>query len=139
MPPQDTLASEAQLFNQPSVRRYRGGDGDPGEPLFLPVKKLRVRIRSLTEGEFSTYDNAVVGTRGQLRTERVKDASRRLICLCLVDGAGNRLLGPGHVNKLIGWDSADIQYLYSECAAHVGTSAEDIEESIKNSDATPAA
>ena len=135
---QDSIATAAQLFDKPSVRRYRGGDDDPGEPLTLPVKQLRVRIRSLTEGEFSAYDNAVVGTRGQLRSDRLKDASRRLIVLCLVDGAGNRLLGKEHIAKLVGWDSTDIQYLYRECTTHVGTSVEDIEETIKNSEETPA-
>ena len=137
--PQDQgLATEADLFGSKKKRRYRGGDVDPGDRLVLPVEGKRVRIRSLTEGEFTAYDNAIVGTRGQLRAERLQDAARRLIVLCLVDAAGNRLLGPGHVARLKGWDSADVQYLYRECVAHVGSSTEDIEETIKNSEGAPA-
>lgn len=126
------LAGVDQLF-APTCRRYK--------TVTLPVSGLTVRIQSLTEREVSDYQAAAVQMRsGQptAKAERLKDASRRWIVLCLVDSAGNRILNDSHVARLADWDAADTQFLYEECAAHVGLKSADLDSLVKNSEASPA-
>jgi len=133
------LASVEALFSRQPKRRHK--------TLQLPVSGHTVRIQSLTERELSEYQAAVLANRGGANSfikARLIDANRRLIVLCLVDGAGNRILNQSHIQKLAEWDAADTSYLYNECAAHCGINREDIEETAKNSleinvDSTPSA
>lgn len=102
----------------------------------LPVAGCNVRIQSLTERERSQYEAAVFSSRGGTNLSRMLDASRRLIVLCVVDGAGNRILTESDVPKLGDWDAADVSVLYVECAEHCGLNRSDIEALAKNSDTT---
>lgn len=117
----------------PRARRYKTET--------LPISCLTVRIQSLTESELSRYEMAVVGTsdKAATRQARLEDAGRRLIILCLVDTAGNRILNETHSKQLAEWDAADSNYLYNACASHVGLRRGDIEELVKNSEGTVAA
>jgi hypothetical protein len=126
----EALAGVEQLFGARPKRRYA--------ELTLPIAGHRVRIQSLTERETSEYQAAVLSRTGQMGSysrQRLLDASRRLIVLCLVDTAGNRILNDTHVEQLAEWDAADTGYLYEECAKHVGLKTADIEELAKNSSA----
>lgn len=95
----------------------------------LPTSGLVVRIQSLTERERTVFQAALITRTGETNRERLLDAGRRLIVACLVDGAGNRLLNDGDIQKLADWDSADTEYLYAECGRHtgIGGKAEEIE------------
>lgn len=105
----------------------------------LPACKLTVRIRSLKEAELSHYQAQTLKSGGRgLRTDRLEDATRRLLVLCMVDPAGNRLYANRHADKLRDWDAADTQHLYAECAAWCGIDRDDIEELVKNSELIPA-
>jgi hypothetical protein len=118
----------------PTPRRYK--------VLTLPISGKVVRIRSLTERESAEYQAAATRVQGgqpMLRADRLKDAARRFIVLCLVDSAGNRILNDTHVLKLAEWDAADVQFLWEECSAHVGLKASDLEALVKNSESAPAA
>ena len=131
------LATADQLFGQPTVRRFRGGKDDPGEPLTLPVQKRDVRIRSLTEGELSAYQMETINAkRGGFRASRLKEANARLIVLCLVDGVGNRIATNRNIPAINVWDAADSQYLYDTCVEHCGINSGDIEDLVENSDGT---
>ncbi|MFZ5829822.1 MAG: hypothetical protein ACOY3P_07030 [Planctomycetota bacterium] len=121
------LASVDQLL-RPARRRYK--------ELVLPVSGLKVRLQSLTEREVQQYQLATVSQTGTgLKRSRLEDAARRLLVLCLVDSAGNRILGEQHLQQLAEWDAADSNFLYQECAAHAGLKTEDIEGLVKNSQA----
>lgn len=121
-------------------RRFKGGDDDPGDPIILPVAGMRVRIRSLTEGEVSRWQQQAMAKRGTRAVpERIADANRRLIALCMVDGQGNVLLKPGDTVRLSEWDSKDSVYLADECNRHCGLDPEDLEALVKNSGETHAA
>lgn len=121
-------ATAAELFSAAPKRRYKD--------LVLPVMGLPVRIRSLTERELSGYTNALLTNDGQgrLRKSRMEDATRRLLCLCLVDAEGDRLLADADAGKLVESDSADTQFLYTECAEWVGLKRGDVEDLVKNSE-----
>lgn len=122
------LATIDELFSDPPKRRFK--------EVQLPVRGKTVRIQSLFEQELSAYQLATISTDGtaKLRKARLEDANRRLLCLCLVDAAGNRLLGDGDTGRFAGWDSADTQFLYEECAAWVGLKRGDVEDLVKNSE-----
>ena len=120
------LASAEQLF-APCKRRYK--------TITLPVSGLAVRIQSLTEREVSRFQSATIAQNGTgFKKAKLEDASRRLVVLCLVDGAGNRILNDSHIAKLADWDGADMAFLYNECTSHVGLKSEDIEGLVKNSE-----
>ena len=104
----------------------------------LPICGLTMRIRSLREDEVSDYQAELVARTGRgILPARLKDANRRLMALCLVDSAGNRLLGNGDTAKLAKFDNADAAVLYDECANHAGINREDIETLVKNSQPVP--
>lgn len=126
----ENLASESDLFSGNGLnRRYKVVE--------LPVAGHRVRIRSLSEREMAQYQRKMYQTaRGggiSLIPKALETASRRLIVLCLVDGAGNRILNDSHIEKMGNWDAADVAFLYTECAEHTGISDADIEGMVKNS------
>jgi hypothetical protein len=105
----------------------------------LPARGGYVRLRSLTEQEGSAFDTAKFN-KGEYVSARLLDMNCRYLSLCIVDQAGNRLLGPSDVPKMLtAWDRADIEYLYGEARAHVTAKQVPIEETEKNSEGTPAA
>jgi hypothetical protein len=127
---------EAQLLSRddllaPATRRYTVVGP-------LPVRGGMVRLQSLNEQEASAYDAAKF-SKGELVQARLLDANCRMITACLVDAGGNRLLGPGDVAKLLTWDRADIEFLYTAARAHITAKQRPLEDVEKNSDATPAA
>lgn len=128
----EVIASLDDLFGTPCRRRYRTVGP-------LPVRRVSVRIRSLTDAEVSDYQTAIVTSKESSRQARMRDANARLIVLCLVDADGNQLCEPKHVPQILQWDAADSLWLYDECVRHVGLRKADIEELVKNSDAAQAA
>ncbi len=128
---QTKFASVADLFGTPAKRRH--------DVVTLPISGHTVRIQSLTEREVSNYQAATLATSGTgIRRERLVDANRRLIVLCLVDESGNRLLNETHISKLADWDAADTQFLYDRCSKHCGLNTRDVEDLVKNSETIPA-
>jgi hypothetical protein len=118
------LANADQLF-APRERRHR--------EIVLPVSRNRVRIQSLTEREVSHYQAVAFKKNGSgLIPARIRDAGPRLMVLCAVDQAGNRILNDSHVAKFDDWDNADSAFLHSECLEHCGIrSDEDIELAVE--------
>ncbi|MFA7121298.1 MAG: hypothetical protein WC277_07435 [Bacilli bacterium] len=103
----------------------------------LPVCGLTVRIQSLNEGELSAYyAKTAMAKSDAARETRVKNATRRLFALCLVDGDGNRLLTDADTEALAGLDARDSQMLASACQEHVGVTKGEIEDLVKNSEET---
>lgn len=124
------LTSANELFDRPARRRY--------DELTLPVSRHRVRIQSITEKEYSEYTSATVAAKGNgLRLDRLEDANRRFIALCLVDAQGNRILPTKEAHKLSEWDAGDSAYLYTRCSEHCGINKGDIEELVGNSEPIP--
>lgn len=129
--PPNGFATREQLLGVRSKRRY-------DDTLTLPISGLSPRIQSLTEREVSRYQMKTVARRGGFQKERMLDATRRLIVLCLVDKAGAVMFAENEIAWMEEWDSADTQYLYDACVKHCGINAADMEDLVKNSDKTPA-
>jgi hypothetical protein len=124
-------SAEQLLASVGKARRYKN--------VSLPACGLTVRIQSLKERELSWYGTQVVSKTGRGNVmSRIEDATRRLLVLCMVDDAGNRLFTDTDTDKLRDWDSLDTQTLYNEITPHVGLGRDDIETMVKNSPATPA-
>lgn len=132
MSEQNGFASAEELLQAAKKgRRYKA--------VPLPACGLKSRIQSLKEDELSWYATQVVSKTGRGTVMgRIEDATRRLLVLCMVDQAGNRLFSSDDTDKLRGWDSLDTQTLYNEITSHIGLGRDDIEAMVKNSSGTPA-
>lgn len=135
------LASREQLLTATQgKRRFKGGDDDPGDPIVLPVAGMRMRIRSLTEGEVSRWQRQALSSRGRgMIAQRIADGNRRLIVLCAVDDKANTVFKPADAVTLAEWDSMDTSYLADQCNRHCGLDPDDLEALVKNSEETHAA
>ncbi len=120
----NTVATRDQLLDGPNPRRYG--------VTTLPVREILVRYQSLTDREVSDYQMMALNTKGRTRPERLRDATLRLMVLCLVDAKGNRLFANRDIPKLGGWDSKDTSHLYKVVSEHCGINPEDIEDLAKN-------
>ncbi len=101
----------------------------------IPELDLTFRIQSLTEREKSEYETALLTKTGRgVSRERLTDAARRLMVLCLVDDDNNRLLESGDVSALSQLDAIVAAKIYNECQTHCGFGEEDIEQIVKNSE-----
>ncbi len=114
-----------ETFLKPATRRFRDVE--------LPVSGLKVRIRSLMELEKEKYESETMSRRGTIRQDMLKNARRRLVVMCLVDGNGDVLLQPDDVEALGHLDGVDIGILQDECMVFCGFREGDIEGLVKNS------
>ena len=120
------LTSRTELLGL-SKRRYK--------TIEVPNLGLEFRIQSLTAREKSEYETALLTKTGRgVSRERLNDAARRLMVLCLVDSDGRRLLEPGDVGELAEMDSIVAAKIYNECQTHCGFNEDDIEQIVKNSE-----
>ena len=101
----------------------------------IPELNLTFRIQSLTEREKSEYETALLTKTGRgVSRERLTDAARRLMVLCLVDDDDERLLEPADVGTLSQLDAIVAAKIYDECQSHCGFGDDDIEQIVKNSE-----
>jgi hypothetical protein len=124
----NNYASRAD-FLAPAKRRIKD--------VTLPVKGLKLRIRSLFEGEKEAYEAGLLTVKGDVTRDSVKNARRRLIALCLCDENGERILSDADVDSLKNLDGADMAYLQGECQAFAGFQKGDIEGLVGNSESVP--
>lgn len=121
-----TLTSRSDLLSL-TKRRYKTVE--------ISELGLTFRIQSLTEREKSEYETALLTKTGRsVSRERLTDAARRLMVLCLVDDNGDRLLEPADVGSLSQLDAIVATKIYDECQSHCGFGDDDIEQIVKNSE-----
>lgn len=125
------IAGAEQMFGGAPVRRFKTLDP-------LPVRGLVCRIQSLFEQEVSDYQVAVHKSSGSgMRMDKLRSAERRLIKAALVDANNQPYVANSHLIEMAKWDYADINFLYTEIAKHVGLNKDDISDLVKNSEETP--
>ena len=122
----DLVGREA--FMKPAERRYQTVDINGFGA---------VRIQSLNEKEWAEFEMSAVASKGGIIRKRVEDARRRLIALCVVDEAGNRLLSNADVPSLENLDGSVAAHLFDTCQKHCGFEDNEIEDLVKNSDGIP--
>ena len=95
---------------------------------------ITVRIQSLSEKEKSTYETRLIAKSGRgILRERLQDATRRLIALCLVDEDNDRIFLDSDVDKIGELDSFVSSKIYDACQEHCGFNKGDIQDAVKNS------
>ena len=95
---------------------------------------ITVRIQSLSEKEKSTYETRLIAKSGRgILRERLQDATRRLIALCLVDENNDRIFLDSDVDKIGELDSFVSSKIYDACQEHCGFNKGDIQDAVKNS------
>tara|TARA_R100001244_G_scaffold1471_1_gene2177 strand:+ start:429 stop:827 length:399 start_codon:yes stop_codon:yes gene_type:complete len=95
---------------------------------------LTVRIQSLSEKEKSEYETQLIAKSGRgILRERLQDATRRLIALCLVDDKNERIFTGSDVNQIGEMDSFVSSRIYDACQEHCGFNKGEISETVGNS------
>jgi hypothetical protein len=95
---------------------------------------VTVRIQSLSEKEKSSYETVLIAKSGRgILRDRLQDATRRLIALCLVDDKNDRIFLDSDVNQIGEMDSFVSSRIYDACQEHCGFNKGDIQETVKNS------
>ena len=101
----------------------------------LPELDASVRIQSLSEKEKSDYETRLISKNGRgILKDRLADATRRLIALCVVDANGDRLFDNTDLSIIAEMDSFVSSRIYEACQEHCGFNKQDIETAVKNSD-----
>ena len=103
--------------------------------LELPEVGLVVRIQSLSEKEKSEYETRLIAKSGRgVVRDRLQDATRRLIALCLVDDKNDRVFSNADIDKIGELDSFVSSRIYEACQEHCGFNKNDIETTVGNSE-----
>lgn len=101
----------------------------------IPELEATVRIQSLSEKEKSDYETRLISKNGRgILKDRLADATRRLIALCVVDQNGSRLFSNNDLSVIAEMDSFVSSRIYEACQEHCGFNKQDIETAVKNSD-----
>tara|TARA_R110000822_G_C15099351_1_gene471678 strand:+ start:279 stop:677 length:399 start_codon:yes stop_codon:yes gene_type:complete len=95
---------------------------------------VTVRIQSLSEKEKSSYETRLIAKSGRgILRDRLQDATRRLIALCLVDENNDRIFLDSDVNQIGEMDSFISSRIYDAAQEHCGFNKGDIEDTVGNS------
>jgi len=93
---------------------------------------VTVRIQSLSEKEKSSYETRLIAKSGRgILRERLQDATRRLIALCLVDDKNERIFLDSDVNQIGEMDSFISSRIYDAAQEHCGFNKGDIQETVE--------
>lgn len=121
-----TIASREALLKL-CERRYSTID--------IPERDISIRIQSLSEAEKSQYETCLIAKNGRgIMRERLQDATRRLIALCVVDEEGKRIFSDSDLSAIANLDSYISSRIYDACQEHCGFNKGDIDETVKNSE-----
>lgn len=103
---------------------------------FLPAE-LSPGVRSLTDRELRAFEQESQNAKGNERKERLEDAGRRLVILTAVDlNTKEPVFDDFDVDDLAGIDSLVVSVFYTAALKHIGWTAGDVEELVKNSEGT---
>lgn len=103
----------------------------------------KAKLRSLSELEQANYEAELIQINNRkaskdgkliMHKDRLSEARRRLIALCLVDGTNQRVFRDDEVDAVGQLDSADAFFLATSIRAHLGADKEYFEELVKNSE-----
>ena len=87
-----------------------------------------VMIRSLSGKERDEFEASLQVTRGNKTKQNVANFRARLLALCIVNEAGERLFVPADIPRLGDKSVAALQRVFNACNELNGLSDEDVEE-----------
>lgn len=104
---------------------------------FLPPE-MKPGVRSLFDREIRAFEKESQDAKGKKeRQDRLDDAARRLVALTAIDLNTNELIFDDFdVESMADVDSLYVSVMYSAALKHIGWTAGDVEELVKNSEGT---
>lgn len=93
-----------------------------------------VRLRTMTASERDRFENMVFV--GKDKNERMADIRATLLSLCIVDEKNNLVFSEKDIKALGGKSAAAVDLLFSEAQKLNAVTDQDIEDAVKNSEAT---
>lgn len=109
----------------------------PTEDVEVPEWGGTVRVKALTAAQRDEFEASTVETRGNKMKQNLANIRARLVSLCIVDEAGDRLFSPQDVKRLGGKSAGAMQRVFNKCSEMNGLSDSDIEELAEGFDETP--
>jgi len=101
----------------------------------LAGKKLLLQAPTSTER--AAWEASLVNPQtGQNDPKRMKQMRERLICLCVIDEAGNRIFGKADIDALKQLDATIIVAVFNALASMLAADDEDLEDLAGNLPAT---
>lgn len=96
-----------------------------------------VRIRSITGAERDAYEQSLIQQRGSNRQVNMRNARAKLIVLCAVDEAGNKLFaGEDDVRALGRKNAKPLDRVWDACRKIAGLSEDDVDKLTEDFDGT---
>lgn len=108
------------------------------EPREVPLLGIKVRFRSLAEGEYGTFQAATLTAKTDgAYNAALKSAACRLITLTTVEADSDEpVFQATDAEFLKDVDYAVTRFLYTEALNHLGATEQDVETLVKNSEST---
>jgi hypothetical protein len=98
---------------------------------------LNPGVRSLTDRELRAFERESQNAKGRERQDRLEDAARRLVIITAINLDTNELIfDEFDVGSLEEVDSMVVSAFYNAALKHIGWTAGDVEELVKNSEGT---
>lgn len=104
------------------------------EDVWVPEWKSYVRVRGLTGRDRDAYETSITVGRGKNQEINTRNARAKLVVLCVIDDAGNRLFTDADVRALGEKSAAALQRVFDVCRRLSGLSDEDMEEMTEGFD-----
>lgn len=110
-----------RLLTKAAARRFRDVE--------LPEIQETVRMRSLTERERASFEQAITGKDGKLATgPALHAAKRKLVAMSLCDENGERLVPDDQIERLADLDAAVIQRLFEAATQLAGIDSQNVDK-----------
>lgn len=102
------------------------------EEVWLPRKKKKVYVRSISAKERDAYEQSLVLGKGQNASINMRNARAKLAVLALANSDGTRMLKDADAGRLGDLDAIDIQAVFDRARKVNGFSEEDMIELTGN-------
>lgn len=96
----------------------------------------KVRIRSITTGERTTYEQSCIVQKGSDRQLNLRRAREKLLVLMICDEEGNRIFAEDDIRALGKKNAKPIDRIFDKCQKLAGLSKEDIDQLTENFEET---
>ena len=103
------------------------------KPVETEVGGKKLLIRRLSEQDISDYEAKTLTAKGGISKDRLRDAKRRLLQICLMNEYGEQLLTVSQSKQLANGDGALLNAIYKRCCEANGIGEDDIEALVENS------
>jgi hypothetical protein len=102
------------------------------EEVFVPEWDAHVRVKALSGRERDAFEASVVGLQGRNTVVKMDNIRAKLVSLCVVDEAGNRIFTDQDVEALGELNAAALDRIFTVAMRLAGLTAQDLEQMRTN-------